>query len=78
MRLVEGLKSAEKNKDEILEKLEETFSQLTDVKDLRCTCTVVNKLLELSTDTCCLGIGGIVCREVLHVHVTQDVPSIGS
>ena len=84
-QVVEGSKSAEKNKDEILKKLEAAFSQLTDVKDLEtflalhsCMRVIVsvNKLLELSTDTCALEIGGKVCGEVLCV--TQDVTSIGS
>ena len=35
--MAEGSKSAEKNKDEILKKLEAAFSQLTDVKDLACS-----------------------------------------
>lgn len=82
---VEGSKSAEKNKDEILKKLEAAFSQLTDVKDLENYLALhsrmrvivsINKLLELSTHTCALEIGGKVCGEVLCV--TQDVTSIGS
>ena len=53
--MVEGSKSAEKNKDEILKKLEEVFSQLTDVKDLETYLSLhsrmrvivsINKLLE--------------------------------
>ena len=84
-QVVEGSKSAEKNKDEILKKLEAAFSQLTDVKDLKTYLALhsrmrvivsINKLLELSTDTCALDIGGKVCGEVLCV--TQDVTSIGS
>ena len=84
-QVVEGSKSAEKNKDEILKKLEAAFSQLTDVKDLETFLALhsrmrlivsVNKLLELSTDTCALEFGGKVCGEVLCV--TQDVTSIGS
>ena len=68
----EGSKSAENNKDEILKKLEEAFSQLTDVKDLKAYLALhsrmrvivsINKLLELSTDTCALEIGGKVCGE---------------
>ena len=83
--MVEGSKSVEKNKDEILQKVEEAFSQLTDVKglemylDLHSRMRVivsVNKLLELSTDTCALEIGEKVCGEVLHV--TQVVTCIGS
>ena len=82
---VEGSKSAQKNKDEILKKLGEAFSQLTDVKDLKTYLDLhsrmrvivsINKLLELSKDTCALEIGGKVCGEVLCV--TQDVTSIGS
>ena len=55
-QVVEGSKSAEKNKDEILKKLEAAFSQLTDVKDLETFLALhsrmrvivsVNKLLEL-------------------------------
>jgi len=85
--MVEDCKSVEKNKDKILKKLEEAFCQLTDVKGLEmyldlhsCMRVIVsvNKLLELSTDTCAFEIGGKVCGEVLHVHVTQDVTSIGS
>jgi len=84
--MVEGCKSVEKNKDEILKKLQEAFCQLTDVKglemymylDLHSPMRVivsVNKLLELSTDMCAVEIWGKVCGEVLHV--TQDVTSIG-
>ena len=36
----------------------------------------INKLLELSTNTCAIEIGGKACGEVLRV--TQDVTSIGS
>lgn len=78
--MVEGSKSAEKNQDEILKKLEAAFSQLTDVKDLKTFLALhsrmrvivsINKLLKLSTDTCALEIGGKACGEVLCV--TQDV-----
>ncbi|XP_022807495.1 uncharacterized protein LOC111344525, partial [Stylophora pistillata] len=34
-QVVEGSKSVEKNKEKTLKKLEEAFSQLTDVKDLK-------------------------------------------
>ena len=83
--MVESSKSAEKNKDEILKKLEAAFSQFTDVKDFetflalhsRMRVTVSNnRLLELSTDTCALETGGKVCGEILCI--TQDVTSIGS
>ncbi|XP_068683465.1 uncharacterized protein [Montipora foliosa] len=81
----EGSKSAEKNKDKILKKLEKAFSMLTDVKDLKAYLALhsrtrvivsINKLVELSTDTCALESGGKVCGEVLCL--TQDVTSIGS
>ena len=84
-QVVEGSKSVEKNKEKTLKKLEEAFSQLTDVKDLKaylalhsCMRVIVsiNKLVELSTDTCAFISGGKVCGEVLCV--TQDVTSIGS
>ena len=70
----EGSKSAEKNKDTILKKPEEAFSLLTDVKDLMAYLALhsrtrvivsINKLVELSTDTCALESGGKVCGEVL-------------
>lgn len=84
-QVVEGSKSVEKNKEKTLKKLEEAFSQLTDVKDLKAYLALysrmrvivsINRLVELSTDTCAFISGGKVCREVLCV--TQDVTSIGS
>ena len=81
----EGSKSEEKNKDKILKKLEEAFSPLTDVKDLKVYLALhsrtrvivsINKLVELSTDTCALESTGKVCGEVLCL--THDVTSIGS
>lgn len=68
-----------------MKKLEEAFSQLTDVEDLKVYFALnslvgvtvsINKLVELSTDTCALESGGKVCGDVLSV--TQDVTSIGS
>ncbi|PFX12866.1 hypothetical protein AWC38_SpisGene23107 [Stylophora pistillata] len=83
-QVVKGSKSVEKNKEKTFKKLEQAFSQLTDVKDLKaylalhsCMRVIVsiNKLVELPTDTCAFISGGKVCGEVLCV--TQDVTSIG-
>lgn len=71
-QVVEGSKSVEKNKEKTLKKLEEAFSQLTDVKDLKaylalysCMRVIVsiNKLVKVSTDTCAFISGGKVCEK---------------
>lgn len=71
-QVVEGSKSVEKNKEKTLKKLEEAFSQLTDVKDLKAYLALhsrmrvivsINKLVELSTDTCAFISGGKVCEK---------------
>ena len=80
-----GSRSAEKNKDEVLKKLENAFAQLTSVEDLETFLELhsrmrvmvsIEKVLELSTDTCTMGIEGKVCGEGLQL--TQDVKNIGS
>ena len=81
----ESIKSAEKNKDEILQKLENAFAQLTSADDLETYLALhsrmrvmvsIEKLLELSSDKCKMEVGGKVCDEGLHV--TQDVKICGS
>jgi len=72
-------KSAEKNKAEILKKLEDAFSQLTSVDDLERLLALhsqlrvmvsIEKLVELSEDKCVICGGGL--------HVKQDVKTCGS
>ena len=72
-------KSAEKNKAEILKKLEDAFSQLTSVDDLERFVALhsrmrvmvsIEKLVELSENKCVICGGGL--------HVKQDVRSCGS
>ena len=72
-------KSAEKNKAEILKKLEDAFSQLTSVDDLERFLVLhsrmrvmvsIERLVELSEDKCVLCGGGL--------HVKQDVRTCGS
>ena len=81
----ESSKSAEKNREEIIKKLENAFVQLTSVDKLETYLALhshmrvmvsIDKLLELSTETCTVENQGKVCGEGLYV--TQDVKTCGS